>query len=27
KTVEVQRNIAAKGSSRKKVGELLAIYD
>ena len=27
KTVEVQRNIAAKGSSRKKVGELLAIYE
>ncbi|MGT9759048.1 hypothetical protein ACVWQG_04525 [Neisseria meningitidis] len=27
KTIEVQRNIAAKGSSRKKVGELLAIYD
>lgn len=26
KTVEVQRNIAAKGSSRQKVGELLAIY-
>lgn len=25
-TVEVQRNIAAKGSSRQKVGELLAIY-
>ena len=27
KTVEVQRSIAAKGSSRKKVGELLAIYE
>ncbi len=25
-TVQVQRNIAAKGSSRQKVGELLAIY-
>lgn len=25
-TIEVQRNIAAKGSSRQKVGELLAIY-
>jgi len=25
-TVSVQRNIAAKGSSRQKVGELLAIY-
>lgn len=25
-TVEVQRNIAAKGESRKKVGELLAVY-
>lgn len=25
-TVEVRRNIAAKGSSRQKVGELLAIY-
>ena len=27
KTLQVQRNIAAKGSSRKKVGELLAIYE
>lgn len=26
-TIQVQRNIAAKGSSRQKVGELLAIYD
>lgn len=26
-TVQVQRNIAAKGDSRKKVAELLAIYD
>lgn len=26
-TLSVQRSIAAKGSSRKKVGELLAIYD
>ena len=26
KTVMVQRNIAAKGSSRQRVGELLAIY-
>ena len=26
-TIDVQRNIAAKGSSRQKVGELLAIYD
>lgn len=25
-TINVQRNIAAKGSSRQKVGELLAIY-
>jgi len=26
-TISVQRNIAANGSSRQKVGELLAIYD
>lgn len=26
-TISVQRNIAAKGSSRNKVGELLAIYE
>ena len=24
--IDVQRNIAAKGSSRQKVGELLAVY-
>ena len=26
-TIEVQRNIAAKGSSRQKVGEILAVYE
>ena len=26
-TIDVQRNIAAKGSSRLKVGEILAVYE